>query len=75
MAIETVAGNGKNILFCIDRWLLVQSLKQALQHLFNAVAARASKRTVFDIVTGGRWILVIRCALNVPVLIEYLNLW
>jgi len=56
MAVQTVIGNGKNTCFWTDSWLLGQSLKQFLPHLFSAIPARARKRTVYDALTGGRWI-------------------
>jgi len=65
----------KNTCFWTDCWVLGQSLKQTLPHLFNAIAVRARKRTVYDAITDGRWISDIRGALNVQVLIEYLHLW
>jgi len=75
MAVKTVIGNGKNTSFWTDGWLLDQSLKQTLPHLYSAVAVRARKRTVFDAITDGRWISDIRGALSVQVLIEYVHLW
>jgi len=75
MAVETVVGNGKNTRFWTDRWLLGQSLEQAMPHLFSAIATRARKRSVYDAITGGKWVSDIRGALSVPVLIEYLHLW
>jgi len=75
MAVETVIGNGKNTRFWTDCWLAGQSFKQTLPNLFNAIAVRARKRTVYDTITGGRWISDIRGALSVQVLIEYLHLW
>ena len=75
MAVQTVIGNGKNTRFWTDSWLLGQSLKQFLPHLFSAIPARARKRTVYDALTGGRWISDIRGALSVQVLVEYLYLW
>jgi len=65
----------KNTCFWTDCWVLGQSLKQTLPHLFNAIAIRARKRTVYDAITGGRWISDIRGALSVQVMIEYLHLW
>ncbi|KAG2628069.1 hypothetical protein PVAP13_3KG315327 [Panicum virgatum] len=75
MAVKTVVGNGKNTYFWKDRWLLDQSLEQALPHLFSCITVRARKRSVFDAIIGGRWISDIKGALTVPVLVEYLHLW
>ena len=75
MAVETIIGNGKNTHFWLDRWLLGQSLKQTLPHLFSAIAVRARRRTVYDAISGRRWISDIKGALNMQVLIEYLHLW
>lgn len=75
VAVETVVGNGKNTRFWTDCWLLGQSLKQALPHLFSAIAVRARKRTVYDALNDGKWISDIKGALSVPVLVEYLHLW
>jgi hypothetical protein len=75
MAVETVVGNGKNTRFWTDRWVLGQSLEQALPHLFSSIAARARKRSVHDAIADGRWISDIRGALSLPILIEYLHLW
>jgi len=43
MAVQTVISNGKNTRFWTDSWLLGQSLKQFLPHLFSAIPARARK--------------------------------
>jgi len=75
VAVEIVVGNGKNTRFWTDCWLLGQSLKQALPHLFSAIAVRARKRTVYDALNDGKWISDIKGALSVPVLVEYLHLW
>jgi len=75
VAVKTIVGNGKNTRFWTDCWLLGQSLKHALPHLFSAIAVRARKRSVYDAFSGRRWISDIKGALSVPVLIEYLHLW
>ena len=56
-------------------YVRINNTEWALPHLFNAIAVRARKRTVYDAITGGRWISDIRGALSVQVMIEYLHLW
>ena len=68
-------GNGKNTCFWTYRWLHGQSFEHSLQHLFNAVAARAKGRIVFDALNNRRWVSDIKGALKVNVLLEYLQLW
>jgi hypothetical protein len=46
-----------------------------LPHLFAALAPRARKRSVFDAITGARWITDIKGALTLDLLVEYLALW
>ena len=75
IAIVTEVGNGKNTSFWTDRWLLGQSLAQALPHLFSSVAPRARKRTVHAALSDRSWITDIKGALTLQVLIEYLQLW
>ena len=53
VAVKTIVGNGKNTRFWTDCWLLGQSLKQALPHLFSAIAVRARKRSVYDAFSVG----------------------
>jgi hypothetical protein len=74
-AVVTVIGNGKNTLFWKDRRLADQSLEILFPHLFNAVAARGRKRKVFAALENRSWILDIKGALTVEVLVEYLQLW
>ena len=75
VVVKTIVGNGKNTHFWRDCWLLDQSLKQALPHLFSTIEVKARKRSVYDAFIGGRWISDIKGALSIPVLIEYLHLW
>jgi len=75
ISIISEVGNGKNTSFWTDRWLFGQRLDQAFPHLFEAVAARAKKRTVHDALHNRRWVSDIRGALTVNVLIEYIHLW
>jgi len=58
IAIVTEVGNGKNTSFWTDRWLLGQSLAQALPHLFSSVAPRARKKTVHAALSDGSWLLI-----------------
>ena len=52
-------------------------LKLALTpHLFHAIPTRSrNSRTVSDTLTGRRWMREIKCALTVPLLAQYLQLW
>jgi len=75
MVVETVVGKGKNTHFWKDRWLLGQNLEHVMPHLFSSIASRVRKRSVLDAINCGTWISDIKCALTVPILIEYLHLW
>jgi len=75
MAVKTVVGNGKNTHFWKDRWLLDQSLEQALPHLFSCITVRARKRSVFDAIIGGRWISDIKGALTTCIFGNFFLLW
>ena len=66
-------GKGKNTCFWSDRWLHAQRLDQMLPHLFAALAPRAWKRSIFDAITGARWITDIKGALTLDVLRIPLN--
>jgi len=73
--VVTAIGNGKNTLFWKDRWLADQSLEILFPRLFNAVTARGRKRKVFAALKNRSWILDIKGALTVEVLVEYVQLW
>ena len=67
--VVTAIGNGKNTLFWKDRWLADQSLEILFPRLFNAVTARGRKRKVFAALENRSWILDIKGALTVEVLV------
>jgi hypothetical protein len=75
VAVVSVVGNGKNVLFWTDRWMSGQSLEHTLAHLFGIVTARGRGRTVADAIDNRRWVLDLKGALTVDVILEYLQLW
>jgi hypothetical protein len=76
VAIYSEVGDGTTTLFWTDRWIHGQSIADlATRLLATIIARRRKKRTVQEALNNHAWILDIRGALTVWVLIEYLHIW
>jgi hypothetical protein len=75
-SVIVLVGDGSRALFWMDRWLNGCSILQLAPDLWNAVPPRIRKsRTVWDALSGKRWIRDITFARTVSVVIQYLRLW
>ncbi|WVZ85537.1 hypothetical protein U9M48_032454 [Paspalum notatum var. saurae] len=76
VAVVSVVGNGESVKFWTDRWLHGKIVAEHCPSLIKLIPKRALKRrTVAEGLTDRKWVLDIRGALSVQVLVEYLQLW
>jgi hypothetical protein len=75
-SVTVQVGDGSRALFWSDRWLNRCSILQLAPDLWNAVPPRIRKpRSVWDALSGRRWVRDITFTRTIPVVVQYLRLW
>jgi hypothetical protein len=73
VAVVSVVGDGESVKVLTDRWLHGKTMAEHCSSLINLIPKRALKRrTVAEGLSDRKWVLDIRGALSVQVLVEYL---
>jgi len=76
VAVVTEVGNGNHTLFWTDRWIHGQSIADLAPRLLEAIPLRRVKRrTVREALTDHSWLLDIKGACTVGVIVDFLHLW
>jgi len=76
VAVGSRIGSGKDTKFWTDRWLQGKIFTEWAPNLFKSIPRRIAKRgTVKEALTNRSWVLDIKGASTVHVILDYLTIW